>query len=109
MRVLLREIIDLANEGLRVVAEAASGQEAIDRWRETEPNVIVLDHRMPDMTGLETAARVLAERPDQDIVIFSAYLDAETIQQARELGIRACLPKSDLTRIPEALWSLGAV
>lgn len=108
MRVLVREIIELANDGLVVVGEAASGQEAIDRCRETDPNVILLDQRMPDMTGLETAARVLAERPDQHIVMFSAYLDAATVQRAAELGIRACLPKSDLNRIPEALWPLGA-
>jgi YesN/AraC family two-component response regulator len=108
MRVLMREIIDLANEGLRVVGEAASGQEAIDRWREVEPHVIVLDERMPDMSGLETAERVLAERPDQHIVMFSAYLDDETIERAAALGIRACLHKRDLARIPETLWSLGA-
>jgi DNA-binding NarL/FixJ family response regulator len=108
MRILVREIINLANDGLRVVGEAASGQEAIDRWREISPDVIILDHRMPDMTGLEAAELVLAERPDQDIIIFSAYLDAATVERAAELGVRACLPKSELARIPEALWNLGA-
>jgi len=47
MRVLVREIIDRANEGLRVVGEAGSGSEALARWRETNPTVIVLDQRMP--------------------------------------------------------------
>lgn len=108
MRVLLREIIDVANSGLRVVGEAASGREALDQWRETQPDTIVLDHRMPDMTGLEAAEIVLAERPDQQIIIFSAYLDDATIERANELGVRACLHKRELGRIPETLWSLGA-
>lgn len=108
MRVLVREIIDLANHGLEVVGEASTGREAIDRWRETSPDVIIFDHRMPDMTGLEAAEAVLKERPEQDIIMFSAYLDTATVERASELGIRACLPKSDLARIPETLWNLGA-
>jgi two-component system response regulator YesN len=108
MRVLVRGIIDRANEGLRVTGEAASGKEALDRWREIKPNVILLDHRMPDMTGLEAARIVLAEQPDQHIVMFSAYLDDDTVERALALGIRACLHKRDLARIPEMLWSLGA-
>ncbi|HZN12775.1 MAG TPA: response regulator transcription factor [Acidimicrobiales bacterium] len=108
MRVLVRGIIDRANEGLQVVSEASSGKEALDRWRETKPNVILLDHRMPDMTGLETAELVLAEQPDQHIVMFSAYLDEATVERAFALGVRACLDKRDLARIPETLWGLGA-
>ena len=107
MRVLVREIIDQANEGLRVVGEAATGLEALARWREMQPTVIVLDQRMPDMTGLEAAELMLAENPDQQIVMFSAYLDDATIERAYELGVRACLHKRDLARIPETLWSLG--
>lgn len=108
MRLLVREIIDQANEGLKVVGQAASGREAIDVWRENGADVILLDERMPDMSGLETAERILAERPAQNIILFSAYLDNATVRRASELGIRACLPKSDLARIPEALWKYGA-
>ena len=108
MRTLVTEIINQANEGLRVVSEAGSGSEAIARWRETNPNVIVLDQRMSDMTGLEAAEVMLAENPDQHIVMFSAYLDDDTIRRAYELGVRVCLHKQDLARIPETLWSLGA-
>jgi two-component system chemotaxis response regulator CheY len=108
MRVLVSEIIDAANNGLSVVGEASTGREALERWRETKPDTILLDHRMPDMTGLEAAEIVLAERPDQKIIMFSAYLDVATIERARELGIRACLHKRDLARIPETLWGLDA-
>ena len=106
MRLLVEAVIERANEGLAVVGLATTGAEAIARWREIDPDVILLDHQMPDMTGLEAAALILAEQPDQRIILFSAYLDAEIRAQAAELGILACVPKTELSRIPEALWRL---
>ena len=107
MRLLVQAIIDAANEGLRVVGEASSGGEAIERWRETGPDVILLDQRMPDMTGIETAEAILAEQPDQNIVLFSASLDDAVVRRASELGIRACLPKNDVTQVPDAIRRFG--
>ena len=108
MRLLVQEIIDRANEGLHVVGQAGSGEEAIDVWRETGADIILLDQRMPGMTGLEAAEQILSEQPEQHIILFSAFLDNATVRRASELGIRACLAKSDLSRIPEALWKYGA-
>ena len=107
MRVLIEAVIRRANEGLTVVGNATNGAEAIERWREVEPDVILLDHQMPKMTGLEAAQAILAEQPDQNIILYSAYLDDDTHRKASELGIKACLPKGDLSRIPEALWRFG--
>ena len=107
MRVLVQAIITVANEGLTVVGEAATGAEAIERWRETKPDVILLDHRMPGMSGLEAAERILAEEPEQWIVLFSAFLDEATVNRASELGIRAWLAKDEVSAIPEALWRLS--
>ena len=107
MRVLVEAVIERANEGLTVVGNAANGVEAIERWRETEPDIILLDQQMPQMTGLEAAQAILAEQPDQRIILFSAYLDDDTHRRASELGIAACLPKGDLSRIPDALWRFG--
>ena len=107
MRFLLRVLIEAANEGLTIAAEASSGDEAIAQWREHQPDVVVLDHRMPDRTGLEVAAEILAEHPGQSIILFSAYLDDETIARADELGVRACLSKDDYDELPAALWRYG--
>ena len=82
------------------MGNATNGAEAIARWRETEPDVILLDQQMPEMTGLEAAEAILAEQPDQRIILYSAYLDPETHRKASELGIRACVPKGDLTISP---------
>jgi NarL family two-component system response regulator LiaR len=107
MRLLVEAIIERANEGLVVVGLAATGGEAIARWREIRPDVILLDQQMPDMTGLEAAALILAEQPSQRIILFSAYLDAEVRSTAAALGILTCVAKTEASRIPEALWRFG--
>ena len=107
MRLLVEAVIERANEGLKVVGLATNGAEAISGWRDTNPDMILLDHQMPDMTGLEAAETILAERPDQRIILYTAFLDDDTHRKASELGIRACVPKGDLSRIPEALWRFG--
>jgi len=107
MRFLLRVLIEAANEGLSIAAEASSGDEAIAQWREHHPDVVVLDNRMPDRTGLEIAAEILAEHPGQSIILFSAYLDDDTVARADELGVRDCLSKDDYDELPAALWRYG--
>jgi len=106
--VLLRTLIEEADHGLEVVAEAENGTEAIERCREVQPDIVVLDHRMPDVSGLQAAERILAERPDQAIILFSAYLDAEMMRAASALGVRACISKQHATDIPAALWKHSA-
>jgi len=104
MRALLRSTIEIANQGLHVAAEAADGEEAVAQWREKRPAVVVLDQRMPGATGLEVAERILAEHPDQAIILFSAYLDPDITARAAQLGISACMSKREISHVPEALW-----
>lgn len=103
MRALIRASIRAANQGLSVAAEAASGEEAIDFCREHPPDAVVLDHRMPGLSGLETAERILADHPQQVIILFSAYLTDEIVRFASGLGIRECISKADFPKVPEAL------
>jgi DNA-binding NarL/FixJ family response regulator len=107
MRFLLRVLIEAANEGLAVAGEARTAQEAFEQWRTQEPDVVVLDNRMPDCSGLDVAAEMLAERPDQSIILFTAFLDDETIARAEALGVRACLSKDRYDELPAALWQYG--
>lgn len=108
MRFLVRMTIEAANNGLMVQGEAASGMEALASIKAERPGVVILDYRMPGMSGLETAERILWNDPDQPIVMFSAYLDDETIANARKLGVRACLAKTEVSRLPDTLWQLSA-
>jgi DNA-binding NarL/FixJ family response regulator len=107
VRSLVRLVVEAANEGLVVSGEAADGDEALQRWREDRPVAVILDQRMPGMSGLEVAEHMLAENPDQHIILFSAFLDRSTRDAARRLGVRLCLDKTQVARLPEELWALA--
>jgi len=105
IRFVVRRMIErMEGDGL-VVHEASSGEEAIEMWRALRPDVIVLDQRMPGLAGVETAARILAERPAQRLILFTAYRDDLEDEAGLTAGI-ARLSKSQLNRLPAELRAL---
>jgi len=112
MRLLVRLVIEMANDGLSVVAEAADGLEALEVYLSLDPpvipDVVILDNRMPNMTGLEAAAEMLRRFPDQLVILYSAFLDKDLRRQAAELGIAACLTKDEIESLPGRLKQLTA-
>ena len=101
--------IELANDGLTVAGTASSGEEAYAALEETQPDVIVLDYMMPDSNGLEVAAKILYDRPDQNIVLFSAFITPHTVSEARRLGIRECVLKDRMKELPDLLRKYATV
>ena len=108
MRSLIRATIEIANKGLRVVGEAANGTDALAQWRQDRPDCIVIDQRMPGLTGIDVCREILAEDPSQRIVLFTAFVDAELRRTAKGLGISVVLPKEQVHKLPETLWGLAA-
>ena len=110
MRVLMRSIIQIANRGLEVAGEASDGAEALEQWRALQPDVVVLDQRMPGMTGLEVAKAILAEAPESKLVLVTAFLSPAVRAEAERLGMHAVLSKEhDLhIRLASTLHSLAA-
>jgi CheY-like chemotaxis protein len=112
MRVLVRLVFEIANDGLTVIGEASDGVEAVRVWRDLDgppqPDVVILDNRMPGLSGIEAAEQILRERPDQLIVLYSAFLDDTVRARAREVGIARCVSKNDLERLPEIVRGLVA-
>lgn len=106
VRLLVRMIIEAANQGLFVSGEAASGREAVDRLEETDPAVVVVDEMMPGLSGIETAALILRRRPGQPIILCTAYLDDDLIERATAAGIHVCLPKEQAAALPAAIRAL---
>jgi len=107
MRALVRATIELAGPDV-AIDEAVSGADAIARLEADRPEVVVLDHRMPGFSGLETAKRILAQHPTQHVVLFTAYPDRALLTQAEAIGVRACLSKNDLRRLPGLIGKLAA-
>jgi response regulator NasT len=82
----------LEDLGYLVCAEARTGNEAVELARELEPEVAILDVKMPDGDGVETARRILADRPIP-IVLLTAYSDSELVGRAARAGVFAYLVK----------------
>lgn len=91
VRRMLRNMLDL--DGFTVVAEAASGAAAIAEIADADPDVVVIDYSMPDMDGIETARQIRAARPDQVMIMYTAYLQPEVEAKAREVGVALVLGK----------------
>ena len=81
----------------RVVSEAADGADAVQKAGDHSPDVVVMDIRMPVMTGIEAARRILARRPETNVVLISMAAESEYPRLARQIGARAFIPKRDLT------------
>lgn len=113
MRMLVRLVIEMANNGLTIVGEAADGTEALRVWRDLDgppvPDVVILDNRMPELSGLDVAAQILQERPSQLIMLYSAFLDDVVRARAAEIGIAMCVSKHDLEQLPALIRDLTAV
>ena len=108
LRLLVRTMITASNEGLVCSDEASSGEEAVAFFEEGDVTVVVLDQMMPGMTGLEAAREILARRPDQRIILFSAYLDDRIKDDARALGIKACVDKRDFDKVVPTVRMVAA-
>ncbi|MBW3611161.1 MAG: response regulator [Actinomycetota bacterium] len=91
VRRMLRNMLDL--DGFAVVAEAASGAEALERVEEVAIDVAVIDYKMPVVDGLETAARIRATHPDLVMILYTAFVDPELERRADEVGVSLVLGK----------------
>lgn len=69
------------------------------------PDVVVLDLRLPGQSGLEVARSILAARPEQKIILFSACLEILDQREALRLGVTACVSKGSIADLPAAVWA----
>ncbi|HUA01281.1 MAG TPA: response regulator transcription factor [Candidatus Aquilonibacter sp.] len=77
-----------------MVAEASSGRDGIQRFREHSPDVTLMDLRLPDMSGIDATIAILSEFPNARIVILTTFAGDVEIQRALEAGARAYILKS---------------
>ncbi len=106
IRLDLKEL--LVEEGYDVVGETGRGDEAIELVRDLEPDLVILDIKMPGLDGLSAARHVAGERMAA-VLILTAFSQRELVEQARDAGALAYLvkpfQKSDL--IPAIEIALG--
>jgi response regulator NasT len=90
IRLDLRDLLERA--GHEVVAEAHDGEEAIALCREHQPELAIMDVKMPRLDGIEAARRILDEQPIP-IVMLTAYGQDELVSRAVEAGVFGYLVK----------------
>ncbi|MCS6800826.1 MAG: response regulator transcription factor [Chloroflexota bacterium] len=94
-------------ERLAVVAEAGSVQEAVREALRTEPDVIVMDVRLPDGTGVEACREIRAERPGTKVLMLTSYADEEAVFASLMAGASGYLLKQ--TRARELVSAIETV
>lgn len=97
MRMGLRHLLE-AVPNWSVYAEAKSGCEAVDLALLSAPDVIIMDITMPEMNGLEAAAKIALERPDIPIILFSLHLSEDVMSRFKTGSIRGAVAKSEAAR-----------
>jgi DNA-binding NarL/FixJ family response regulator len=92
---------------LALVAEAANGRQALERYREHRPDVVLMDLRMPEMDGVSAIEAIRAEFPDARILALTTYEGDVDIHRALEAGARGYLIKDML--LTDVLGAIRAV
>ena len=90
IRRLLTEI--LTEQGY-IVDTAANGREGLERTEAVNPNVILMDMKMPGMDGLETLRELNRRGRKEKVIMMTAYGELDMVEQAKSLGARAYLIK----------------
>jgi DNA-binding NarL/FixJ family response regulator len=103
IRVLVADDHPLFRDGLRtlaalepeleLVAEAATGSEAVSLATELEPDVVVMDLHMPDLNGIEATRRIVEARPDVGVLVLTMFQDDDSVFAAMRSGARGYLLK----------------
>ena len=84
-------------DGIEVIGEAADGVEAITQYRKHQPNVTLIDLRMPRLSGVEVIQRIRMESPSARFIVLTTYDGDEDIYRALQAGAKAYLLKGMTT------------
>jgi two-component system, response regulator PdtaR len=90
IRMNLREM--LTQHGYEVIAEASNGATAIDLARKLQPDLVIMDIKMPGIDGVQAAAELISDRV-APVVLLTAYSERSLIGQAKEAGVSGYLVK----------------
>lgn len=98
----LKTILETTEE-ITVVGVGADGREALELYHEYKPDVLLMDIRMKEMSGLEAAEKILVQDPQARILLLTTFSDDEYIIKALKAGVKGYLLKQDYQSILPAL------
>jgi DNA-binding NarL/FixJ family response regulator len=97
MRLGIRKLLE-AVPNWSVYAEAGTGTEAVEMALVTSPDIVIMDITMPEMNGIEAAAKIAAERPEIPVIMFSLHLSEDIVGRFKTGSIRGAVAKSEAAR-----------
>lgn len=106
MRLGLRNLLESV-PGWSVYAGASNGNEAVELALRSSPDIVIMDITMPEMNGIEAAARIALERPDIPIIMFSLHLSEDVVNRFKTGSIRGAVAKSEAAR--DLVYAVRAV
>lgn len=103
----------LQASGIDVVGEAATGADAVDLSAQLTPDVVLMDLGLPDMSGVEAIAQIVAARPATRVLVISLYQDDGSVETALRAGARGYVvkdaPAEEVVAAVQAVASGSAV
>lgn len=108
VRIGLASLLD-RQPGFSVVAEAASGDEAVREARRLRPDVVVMDIRMPNGSGIDACRTITGELPGMPVVMLTSYADSEALFSAIDAGASGyVLKRVGSTELVDAVRTVAA-
>lgn len=105
VRILLADDHEIVRHGLcrlletqpdwKICGEAGNGREAVEKTRQLKPDVVILDHSMPELSGAEAARQILKAFPQTEIVILTMHDSEQLLREVLEAGVHGYVLKSD--------------
>ncbi len=94
MRAQLRALFDIT-DGIQVVGESGDGADAVSKSHDLQPDVVLMDIRIPKLDGINATRVIKQDNPDTRVVIFSAFDNKKYRREAKAAGASDYLLKGD--------------
>ena len=92
LRVGLRSLFNESDD-IKVIAEAETGKEAVEKAKVMSPDVILMDIGLPDISGIEATKRILANNLEQKVMMLTSHIDEKEVMDSLSAGAYAYVLK----------------